>query len=159
MNHISRAAFGLVLAASLLLAGAAGACGGNPPSPEARSPSLQVTLYSSPECGCCSEYEKYLVERGFRVRSLRTEDMAGTKAGLDIPQAMWSCHTVVAMGYFVEGHVPVEAINKLLQERPSVEGIALPGMPPGSPGMGGVKTGPLTIYRVANGESSEFMSF
>mgnify|MGYP000070732260 CR=1 FL=1 len=159
MNHIPRTAFGLALAALLLLAGAAGACGENPPPLEVQPSPLQLTLYSSPGCGCCSEYEKYLVEQGFRVQSIRTEDMTGTKADLDIPRAMWSCHTVVVMGYFVEGHVPVEAINRLLQQRPSVDGIALPGMPPGSPGMGGVKTGPWTIYQVAHGESSEFMSF
>ncbi|HET8679251.1 MAG TPA: DUF411 domain-containing protein [bacterium] len=62
---------------------------------------------------------------------------------------MRSCHTIEVAGYFVEGHVPVEAIEQLLRNRPQIMGIALPGMPPGSPGMDGTRTGPLNIYAVS----------
>lgn len=71
------------------------------------------------------------------------------KSRLGIPPEMWSCHTIEAGGYFIEGHVPVKAIERLLAERPPITGIALPGMPPGSPGMGGVRTGPLVIYAIS----------
>jgi hypothetical protein len=81
--------------------------------------------------------------------------LAHLKNSLDIPPEMWSCHTTVVKGYFVEGHVPVEAIRRLLDGQPAVNGIALPGMPPGSPGMGGVKTGPLIVYSVERGKIDE----
>src|SRR5690606_19855532 len=71
----------------------------------------------------------------------------------------WSCHTAVVDGYFVEGHVPVEAIVKLLQESADIAGIALPGMPSGSPGMPGEKNGLWTIYALTNGQALPFTSY
>jgi hypothetical protein len=70
------------------------------------------------------------------------------KNRLGIPPGLRSCHTITVSGYFIEGHVPVDAILKLLEQRPAIAGIALPGMPPGAPGMGGVRTGPMLIYAV-----------
>jgi hypothetical protein len=69
-----------------------------------------------------------------------------------------SCHTVVIGDYYIEGHVPIEAILRLLEEKPAVDGIALPGMPQGSPGMDGEKEGPFTIYAIAGGQVTEFMT-
>jgi hypothetical protein len=71
------------------------------------------------------------------------------KNRLGIPPGLRSCHTITVSGYFIEGHVPVDAILRLLEQRPAIAGIALPGMPPGAPGMGGVKTGPLVVYAVS----------
>ncbi len=120
--------------------------------------SAVVTLYSSPTCGCCHEYEKYLEENGFEVESISMEDLTEIKDNLSIPADMQSCHTVMIEGYFVEGHVPVEAIRKLLEEQPSIDGIALPGMPAGSPGMGGEKAEPFVIYSITDGEVEEFVT-
>jgi hypothetical protein len=80
-----------------------------------------------------------------------------SRRGLTYLASSWSCHTSIVEGYFVEGHVPLEAVGKLLNIRPAVDGIALPGMPAASPGMGGVKTEPFTIYSSVNGVASVFM--
>jgi hypothetical protein len=86
------------------------------------------------------------------------DDMTNIKNGLGIPQDMWNCHTSMVGDYFVEGHVPVEAISKLLDERPPIDGLALPGMPAGSPGMSGAKTVPFTIYAIVDRRVSEFIT-
>lgn len=119
---------------------------------------LSVTVYKSPTCGCCIKYERYLEGHSFQVESISTEDLTAIKDGLGIPLEMRSCHTVILGDYYVEGHVPVEAIQKLLQERPQIDGIALPGMPAGSPGMGGSKAEPFVIYAIVGGQAREFMS-
>lgn len=86
------------------------------------------------------------------------DDMTNIKDGLGIPQDMRSCHTSIVEDYFLEGHVPLEAIRKLLDERPAIDGLALPGMPSGSPGMAGIKAQPFTIYSVVDGGVDEFMT-
>jgi hypothetical protein len=108
-----------------------------------------ITVYKTPTCGCCEEYIRYLRGHGLPVHGVERDDLAPLKRQWGIPEAMWSCHTARIGPYVVEGHVPVEAIARLWAERPSALGIALPGMPPGSPGMGGARTGPLTIYLIA----------
>jgi len=118
-----------------------------------------VEVYKSPSCSCCHEWEAYLREHGYTVRSILTDDMASVKAERGLPQSTWSCHTAVVAGYAVEGHVPVEAIEDLLAERPAIDGIALPEMPPGSPGMAGVKEAPFEILAVRDGETSAFGSY
>ncbi len=80
------------------------------------------------------------------------------KDDFDIPEEMRSCHTSVIGEYYVEGHVPVEAIWKLLREQPEIDGIALPGMPDGSPGMPGKKEQPFIIYSIADGKVEEFVT-
>ena len=130
---------------------------GTPAERDGQAPAI-VTVYSSPTCGCCREYEKYLEENGFEVEPILTEELAAMKDGLNIPEEMRSCHTAKVGEYFVEGHVPVEAIWKLLEEQPPISGIALPGMPAGSPGMGGDKEQPFTIYAIVDGEAEEFLT-
>lgn len=85
--------------------------------------------------------------------------MLSVKEKYQIPPEMESCHTSVIGDYFVEGHMPVEVIDKLLEEKPEINGITLPGMPQGSPGMAGLKSGKWTIYSLSNGQSSEFLSW
>ena len=80
------------------------------------------------------------------------------KDRFEIPQDMRSCHTSVVGDYYIEGHVPVAAIEKLLAEQPGVDGIALPGMPSGSPGMTGEQEAPFIIYALAHGTTYEFMT-
>ena len=87
-----------------------------------------------------------------------TDNVDEMKGRLNIPEEMWSCHTSVIGDYFIEGHVPVAAIQKLLAEQPDVDGIALPGMPSGSPGMTGEQQAPFIIYAVAHGTPFEFMT-
>jgi len=150
------------LAAVLILfAAACGGEAGSEPTASTEEPTAAaqaITVHSSPTCGCCGEYERYLEAEGFELESIKTDDTTELKDSLDIPQDMRSCHTAMVGEYFVEGHVPVEAIRKLLEEQPQIEGIALPGMPSGSPGMPGVKAQPLTVYSIVDGGVDEFMT-
>lgn len=84
---------------------------------------------------------------------------SATRQQHGIPEEYGSCHTAIIDGYAVEGHVPVEAIIKLLTEKPEIDGIALPGMPEGAPGMEGLQTKPYTVYALSDGKASEFMTF
>ena len=90
----------------------------------------------SPTCGCCGAWVSLAEEEGFEVEVTDTVDVATAKLEGDVPGDMWACHTATIDGYVVEGHVPLGALRKLLSERPDVRGIAVPGMPYGSPGMG-----------------------
>lgn len=107
---------------------------------------VEVTVYKSPTCGCCTKWEDHLRENGFRVTSVQREDMNAIKQEHGIPQGMQSCHTALVNGYAVEGHVPADVIRKLLTERPRVKGIAVPGMPMGSPGMEGPHKDEYEVY-------------
>ncbi len=100
----------------------------------------KVVMFKSPYCGCCSGYAEYLEKNGFEVEVKVVENIDSIKEKYGIPYKLRSCHTSIIDGYVVEGHIPIEAVNKLLNEKPEIRGIALPGMPAGSPGMGGVKT-------------------
>jgi len=114
-------------------------------------------VYKSPTCGCCVGFTEFLKRDDYAVEIKEITDMDSIKREHNIPSAMQSCHTSVIGNYFVEGHVPLEAIDKLLAESPDIDGIALPGMPPGSPGMPGAKTEDFIIYSIKDGEVSEFM--
>lgn len=94
-----------------------------------------VTVYKSPTCGCCAKWVTHLQENGFEVKTVDMPDVGPQKAQLGLPRALSSCHTAVVDGYVVEGHVPASDVKRLLTERPDVAGIAVPGMPIGSPGM------------------------
>lgn len=96
-----------------------------------------ITVYRSPTCGCCEDWSKHLAANGFVVRTETMTDMDPIKIRFAVPEDMMSCHTGVIGGYAVEGHVPAELIHKMLREKPRVAGIAVPGMPMGSPGMEG----------------------
>lgn len=106
---------------------------------------ISVTMYKNPNCECCSKWAAYLEENGFSVTSIPSENLAAIKYDNGVPNNLGACHTALIDGYVVEGHVPVEAINKLLQERPEATGIAVPGMPAGSPGMAEEPT-PVDVY-------------
>jgi len=117
-----------------------------------------ATVYRSPGCGCCEESVAYLKANGFNATVISTDDVFGVKAKMRVPADMQSCHTALIGGYVVEGHVPVEAIAKLLAEKPPVTGIAAPGMPGGSPGMSGPRE-PFTVSAFGPTGSTEFMRF
>lgn len=105
---------------------------------------VAATLHKDPWCGCCTAYADYLDENGFKTTRIDHPDMTPVKRTLGTHKAA-SCHTVEIDGYVVEGHVPVAAINRMLKERPDIRGIALPGMPLNSPGMGPEKPGSLEV--------------
>lgn len=94
-----------------------------------------MTVYKSPTCGCCEEWAKIMAEQGFSVRTENVADINQVKAEHTVAPALQSCHTAIVDGYVIEGHVPAADIHRLLDERPNVLGLAVPGMPMGSPGM------------------------
>jgi hypothetical protein len=114
--------------------------------------SRQVTLYKNPQCSCCEGYADYLRENGFEVTVRPTHDLPLLHRQHGVPEALVGCHTTLVDGYVVEGHVPIGAVLRMLDERPAIKGISLPGMPAGSPGMFGDKTAPFTIYEIGDGE-------
>jgi hypothetical protein len=108
----------------------------------------EVTLYKNPQCGCCEGYADYLRDNGFTVTVKPTHELVAMSREAGIPDDLQGCHLSFIDGYVVSGHVPVATVNRLLNERPDIAGITLPGMPMGSPGMSGTKTAPFTIYTV-----------
>jgi hypothetical protein len=117
----------------------------------------EMIVYQSPTCGCCSGWVGYVEERGYTVTMENVTDIAAVKAEHNVPLAMQSCHTAVIDGYVIEGHVPADAIDRLLTERPDVVGIAVPGMPIGSPGMemDGVPPQPFDVVTFDAGGNTE----
>jgi hypothetical protein len=95
----------------------------------------EISVYKTPTCGCCTEWVEHLEQNGFEVTVRSLDDLGPIKSRLGVPYDLQSCHTAEVGGYVVEGHVPAEDIRRLLEERPTATGIAVPGMPVGSPGM------------------------
>lgn len=116
----------------------------------------QATVYKDPNCGCCQGYVDHLRTNGFQVETVETSNLMSIKRQHGIPDTLAACHTMLIGGYVVEGHVPLATLNKLLGERPGIKGIALPGMPIGTPGMEGPKEGPFTTYEISEGEPRVF---
>jgi hypothetical protein len=142
----------LISASSVVLAGLATAH-------RAQAARPSVKLYKNPGCECCDGYANYLRQHGFTVTSTETTELSeiGRKAG--VPTELQGCHTSLIGDQVVEGHVPIEAIEKLLAEKPKIKGIALAGMPTGSPGMSGDKIGPFTIHAIGiDGKTSVYMT-
>lgn len=94
-----------------------------------------MTVYKDPNCGCCTEWVSHVRKAGFVVTVRDTADMSSVKASFGVPSALESCHTARVGAYAIEGHVPADLIQKLLREQPVARGLAVPGMPMGSPGM------------------------
>lgn len=113
-----------------------------------------AVLYKNPQCSCCETYAQYLRTAGYEVTVTPSFDLTLIKRQNGVPEALDGCHTTLVGGYVVEGHVPVGAVNRLLDERPTIKGISVPGMPAGSPGMFGEKAGPLTVYEIATDAAS-----
>jgi hypothetical protein len=108
-----------------------------------------ATLYKDPQCGCCQGYAEYLSDNGFTVEVVPTDELAEISRQAGVPEGFQGCHTMFVDGYVVDGHVPVEVVRRLLQEKPDIVGIALPGMPAGSPGMSGLKSAPFVVYSLS----------
>ena len=95
-----------------------------------------MTLYKTPNCGCCGAHADHLREHGFDVDIVETYDLAGVNAEAGIPLGQQGCHTALIDGYAISGHVPADIVSRFLAEKPEALGLSLPGMPMGSPGMG-----------------------
>ena len=119
-----------------------------------------VTVYRSPLCSCCHDYEAYLRTAGYTVETVDLDDTSAWKTEHGIPQDAWSCHTTAIGGYLVEGHVPLAAIDDLLADKLAIKGISLPAMPSGSPGMAGPKEAPFKVLAIGfDGSLSPFGSY
>lgn len=135
----------ILLLASVFL----GACTAEPVAeqPVAMAEKPTITVYHDPNCGCCTNWMAYLEEAGYPLEIIETPNSTPLKERFQVPRTLQSCHTAVVDGYVLEGHVPVTEIDRLLIERPDVIGIAVAGMPIGSPGMEmlGVKPQPYHV--------------
>lgn len=95
-----------------------------------------IEVWKDPNCGCCQDWISHLEQNGFKAKVFETGNNA-VRARLGMPQQLGSCHTALVQGYVIEGHVPAQDIQRLLKAKPKALGLAVPGMPIGSPGMDG----------------------
>lgn len=114
----------------------------------------EVVVYKSPTCGCCSKWVSHLESNGFSVKTIDTNKLNIVKQNQNIPQHLSSCHTAIVNGYIVEGHVPANAIRRMLKEKPVIKGLTVPGMPIGSPGMEqGERKDPYDVLAIQHNNS------
>ena len=168
---MSRIPLMAVIAGCALLSG----CGGTAPEPAPAPPATQavadvapappthvasalplLTIHKTPTCGCCGAWQTHIEAAGYPVEVVEEEDLDPMKQALGVPSGMTSCHTAIVGDYFSEGHVPAEDIARLLSERPDARGLAVPGMPVGSPGMespDGAEE-PYTVFLIGRDGSS-----
>jgi hypothetical protein len=97
----------------------------------------EITVHKDPNCGCCAGWVQHLQQAGFAVKAIDTAELDAIKTRLGVPADLAACHTAQVAGYVVEGHVPALALERFLAEKPDATGLAVPGMPIGSPGMEG----------------------
>lgn len=116
---------------------------------------IAAKLYKDPNCGCCGAYGNYLRAHGFDLAVEETADFAELGRAAGVPEDVEGCHVTFVGDYVVSGHVPVEVVERLLHERPAISGVTLPGMPSGSPGMGGEKEEPFIVYSFVKGTSGK----
>ena len=149
---------------ALALAGAVVGCADANASPD-RAPEAAagaqelptVLVYKTPTCGCCVGWVEHMEAAGFTVDARDVTDIMTVKRDGGVPPQMSSCHTAIVDGYVVEGHVPADEVKRLLAERPGVAGIAVPGMPTGSPGMEGPNARPYQVLSFTHtGEPAVF---
>mgnify|MGYP000932243706 FL=1 len=125
MNQTSRRSFLIGATSMAALASRAGMASAAP----------NMTVYHDPNCGCCGGWVAHMRKAGFQVQVIDTDDLAAIKIRFRVPTDLASCHTAEVGGYVIEGHIPAPAIQRLLGEKPAAVGLAVPGMPTGSPGM------------------------
>jgi hypothetical protein len=121
--------------------------------PARAAPTLpEVHVYKSPHCGCCGAWIDHMREAGFTVRHTDVSDTGAARKRFGLPDAFGSCHTATVGGYAVEGHVPAAEVKRLLELKPDAIGLAVPGMPPGSPGMEvGARQDPYQVLLIGKG--------
>lgn len=119
----------------LFLIGLAGALASACKKPASSEPLANLVVHKSEGCACCDGWVRHLRAAGFAVEVREESNMNEIKTRVGVPAGKGSCHTAVVAGYFIEGHVPAQDVQRLLAERPAGKGLVLPGMPLGSPGM------------------------
>ncbi len=117
-----------------------------------------ATLYKNPQCGCCDEYARHLEEQGVDVTIVDNVELSEIKQQAGVPYGLGACHTIEIGDYWIEGHVPMEAVAKLFEEQPDVDGIGLAGMPIGTPGMPGPQSEPYNVYAFSDQQDEPFMT-
>ena len=118
-----------------------------------------VTVHRDPNCGCCLGWVQHLQKAGFSTKVLETKDLEAVKTRLGVPDDLAACHTAEVLGYVIEGHVPAPALQRFLAEKPNATGLAVPGMPIGSPGMEGGKPEAYEVVLFAPGGRRSYMRF
>ena len=140
----------------VLIAGAASTLQVGRPSAAAQP---VVTVHRDPNCGCCLGWVQHLQKAGFRSKVLETNDLDAVKKRLGVPDDLAACHTAEIAGYVVEGHVPAIALKRFLAEKPNATGLAVPGMPIGSPGMEGGRPERYDVVLFGPDGRRTYMSF
>ena len=115
----------------------------------------QVEVYKSASCGCCGQWVEHLRQSGFSVEPHNVSDVPAARKRLGMPDKLGACHTAKIGRYVIEGHVPAADIQRLLREKPAALGLAVPSMPPGSPGMEGPRSIPYNTLLVRGDGSTE----
>ncbi|WP_193531744.1 DUF411 domain-containing protein [Roseateles aquatilis] len=151
-RHVVRSGLGLAL------------IGAAPVLTSAKASAPVVEVWKSPECGCCKDWLAHLQAQGFAIGTIHNDGNTDARKALGMPVALGSCHTARIEGYAIEGHVPAREIRRLLKERPQAVGLAVPGMPLGSPGMDGPdygnRTQPYDVLLVLKGGATRiFQSY
>jgi hypothetical protein len=121
-----------------------------------------IKVHKDPNCGCCGGWVEHLRDAGFAVEVEDAQDashLVAVRIRLGVPPELAACHTAEVSGYVLEGHVPAPAVRRLLAERPSATGLAVPGMPVGSPGMEGGQPQPYTVVLFGPTGRTTFMRF
>ncbi len=113
------------------------------PSQTARA--AEITVYKAPWCGCCEQWIGHLRSQGHAVTTQNMENLDMIKKMSGVPETLRSCHTALVAGYVIEGHVPATDLARLLAERPEAQGLAVPGMPGGAPGMESAAAEPYDV--------------
>ena len=161
MAHQSSSRLSRRLALQLSLAGLTAAGLGSPLSAWAAGNDSLITVWKTPDCGCCKEWVTHLKKNGFEVVTNDIKDTAPMRQKLGLPAKFGSCHTAQLGAYVLEGHVPAQEVRRLLREKPQAVGLAVPGMPVGSPGMEvGSRQDPYDVLLVmADGSSRVYQSY
>jgi hypothetical protein len=118
-----------------------------------------ITVHQDPNCGCCHGWVKHLQQAGFTVKTGETKDLDAVKKRLGVPADLVACHTAQIGGYVIEGHVPAVALQRFLGEKPDAVGLAVPGMPIGSPGMEGGQPEKYDVVLFGPNGRRTYMSF
>lgn len=139
---------------SLTGAAAAAAVGALPRSLFASDKPANITVYKSPSCGCCRQWIRHMEKNGFTAAVHDLADLTEIKENLAVPAQLQSCHTAIFGKYVLEGHVPADLVRRLEREKPKILGLAVPGMPNGSPGMEGMRKDAYDVVAFERGGKS-----
>ena len=142
-----RGAFGLVAAALIA------------PWSSTFAQTADILVHKDPNCGCCAGWVRHLKDAGFAVTVKETADLQVVRRRLGVPTDLAACHTAEIAGYVIEGHVPAAAVRQLLDRRPAAVGLAVPGMPAGSPGMEGGTPQKYDVVLFGTSGRQPFMQF